>query len=471
MISNLQDAKTDSTTVESDVCVIGSGAAGITIARSLARQGKKVILCEGGALDYSDESQEIYLGETIGDVYFDLDVARLRYFGGSTNHWHGICRSLEAIDFDRSYISEALKWPITKSDIDPYLDEACGILDIGSDFPEVEIGRRIRTVTFKESLPTRFAEKYLEEIQASDKIEMITNANFVDVEVIDRRISQAMFKSYNGKHLSVRAENVVLATGGIENSRLLLWLHRNHGDRLYDKRLPVGEYWMEHPEYFIGAAFVEKKVLNHASYSLDGFAQKEEGVLNCCISVYEAEATATERLLEDLLCVAPTYGGKMAELMEMDLACGAIIETVWELEPLKSNRIELSDSEKDKFGIPRPVLFWKKSPFDRRTLAVSTEVFNQWLHESDLGRLKLDEWMISDMPYPETYAPGGFHHMGGTRMGVNPEVSVVDSNCRIHGTKNFYVAGSSIFTTGGYTNPTLPIVQFSLRLADHLAKV
>ncbi len=300
---------------------------------------------------------------------------------------------------------------------------------------------------------------------------MIVNANFVDVEITDRRISQSIFKSYNGKELLVSADNVVLATGGIENSRLLLWLHRNHGDSLYDSQLPVGEYWMEHPEYVLGNALVEKEVLDKVAFSLTDAAQKENKVFNCVMFVYEASYSKTKKLVADLLCVAPAYGEKMAKMVGMGLACGAEFEVSWEEEPLKSNRIELSQSKYDKFGIPRPVLFWEKNPVDKHTWSVSTQIFNQWIQENDLGRLRLKDWALSDLPYPQTYSPGGYHHMGGTRMGDNPETSVVDANCRIHGTENFYVAGSSIFTTGGYTNPTLPIVQFSLRLADHLAEV
>lgn len=66
---------------------------------------------------------------------------------------------------------------------------------------------------------------------------------------------------------------------------------------------------------------------------------------------------------------------------------------------------------------------------------------------------------------------GGYHHMGGTRMHKNPNYGVVDENCKVHGSKNLYVIGSSIFTTGGHNNPTLPIIQFTLRLADHLIKI
>ncbi len=82
-----------------DVCIVGSGPAGITLARRLAASGAAVALKEAGGLDYSAQSQSLYEGENAGLDYFPLDVSRLRYFGGTSNHWAGWCRALDAYDF------------------------------------------------------------------------------------------------------------------------------------------------------------------------------------------------------------------------------------------------------------------------------------------------------------------------------------------------------------------------------------
>ena len=95
-----------------EVCIIGSGAAGITIAKHLSKFNLKIALIEGGSLDFSSESQDIYKGKLIGDPYYPLDVARLRYLGGSTNHWGGMSRSFDEVDFERGYFGEEFKWPI-----------------------------------------------------------------------------------------------------------------------------------------------------------------------------------------------------------------------------------------------------------------------------------------------------------------------------------------------------------------------
>ena len=137
MLTNLNKDKVNVQNFKDfDVAVVGAGAAGITITNQLASLGYNVALIEAGDYEYTEQSQEIYTAKTVGDPYFDLDVARLRYFGGTTNHWNGWCRTFEEEDFKRDYLGEEFKWPITKQDIDPFKDKACNILEISSDFSD-----------------------------------------------------------------------------------------------------------------------------------------------------------------------------------------------------------------------------------------------------------------------------------------------------------------------------------------------
>ena len=200
-------------------------------------------------------------------------------------------------------------------------------------------------------------------------------------------------------------------------------------------------------------------------------SSRHNGVLNCGLIIDGVARDRTSRLVNDLLCVAPGLGHKLREMADRRLVCGAKIKSAWEQLPEKTNRVDLSTVEKDEFGIPRPVLHWKKSAFDRTTVIKSLQAFNDWLMDTDMGRLKVYDWLLNGGPYPTDDVLAGHHHMGGTRMGTDPDVSVVDQNCKVFSTENLYMAGSSVFTTSGHNNPTLPIVQLSLRLADHLSGV
>ena len=113
MFYDLDSSILSDQTKKYDFCIIGSGAAGITIANRL-NDKYKVALVEAGGMDYTIQSQDCYKGRVIGDDYFELDIARLRYFGGTTNHWTGYCRTFDEIDFNRDYLGDEFIWPIKK---------------------------------------------------------------------------------------------------------------------------------------------------------------------------------------------------------------------------------------------------------------------------------------------------------------------------------------------------------------------
>jgi choline dehydrogenase-like flavoprotein len=82
------------------------------------------------------------------------------------------------------------------------------------------------------------------------------------------------------------------------------------------------------------------------------------------------------------------------------------------------------------------------------------------------------DWLLADPPRFPGIADdevGGKHHMGTTRMAADPRHGVVDRDCRVHGTDNLYIGGSSVFPTTGHANPTYTLTQLALRLGDHIA--
>jgi len=451
-----------------DVAIVGAGAAGITLALKLASYGKKVALIEAGGQEYSEESQEVYRAKTVGDPYFELDVSRLRYFGGSTNHWGGWCRPFEPEDFNRSYLGEEYNWPIGFSELDRFRVEACEILEISSEFNDKNVNSSdIESIEFNFSPPVRFGSKYYDILVSNPLVHVFLNSNLVDVAHSGDRITVVNVESYNGNMASINANNFVFAMGGIENSRYLLWLRKMYGNSFISESVPLGHYWMEHPHFTLGQAIVDKRRVSESFYSLSPKAQIDNKIMNCGFRVERLNYQGTKALIADVLCLAPQLGQDLVALAGMNLVCGTQFRAAWEQSPNKQSRIEL-DSVKDRFGIPKPILNWKKSELDRKTLVKSVYKFNDWLLDIDGGRIQLDEWILKEEDYPLDDELGGHHHMGGTRMHSNEELGVVDANCKVYGAQNVYMAGSSIFTTGGHNNPTLPIVQFALRLAEHL---
>lgn len=173
--------------------------AGIILAKLLAERGRRVLLLEAGGLDYSDRSQSLYNGETVGREYFYLNGTRLRYLGGSSNHWDGWCRPLDPYDFEKHSHNKETGWPIDISDLEPYLAATLEILEL-EDFPPEhaapESAGLLKEIFFRYSPPVRFGEKYLGFMKESKVLDVMINANVIDVEFDgeNRRATSFVFR-------------------------------------------------------------------------------------------------------------------------------------------------------------------------------------------------------------------------------------------------------------------------------------
>jgi len=143
------------------------------------------------------------------------------------------------------------------------------------------------------------------------------------------------------------------------------------------------------------------------------------------------------------------------------------LELRTEQEPNRASRVKLCDAT-DVFGQRKAELHWALTSRDKRTMRVAAELFGAELDRLQLGHLNIDAWLLSDdLVFPDSMV-GGHHHMGTTRMSDAISQGVVDADCRAHEVDNLYIAGTSVFPTSGYVNPTATLLALSLRLADHL---
>ncbi len=114
-----------------DICIVGGGAAGITLALELMKNGTNLCVLESGGLYYEDDTQLLAFGSVSGDGYPDLDVGRLRILGGSTNHWAGNCTPLDSNDFEKRSWVPYSGWPFSRKTLDPYYRRAHRYLQLG----------------------------------------------------------------------------------------------------------------------------------------------------------------------------------------------------------------------------------------------------------------------------------------------------------------------------------------------------
>jgi choline dehydrogenase-like flavoprotein len=459
-----------------EVCITGSGPAGVTIARELAAAGIPVVILEAGGLDLTDDSQDFYKGAVEGDPYFELDITRLRYFGGSSNHWAGWCRVMDAVDFEAKPHVPDSGWPIKRSDLEPYFGKVHDILDLDPFKDDRPISDDIRWVQLIKSPAVRFGEKFRKEIEKSDLIALVLNTYVTELTGDGKTISAAKLWSNGADGGALAAKTYVVCTGGLENSRLLLWSNVQSGNGVVPEASALGRYWMEHPQFEGGDAILfdsslfEHDAVGEAFFSPSAKAMQERQIMNFGIRLIERPYHGAKALVADLACQAPDTAEWVARGLGQHLRCAAQLYVGWEQSPVFENHVALHASEKDAAGVPRIDLHWKKGELEHRTLLEGLKLFGETLISKDLGRVRIENWVASGADYPADQELAGHHHMGGTRMGHDPKKSVVDVNCKVHGMDNLYVGGSSVFTTSGQCNPTTTIVALALRLGAHLSE-
>ncbi len=468
-----------------DVVIAGAGPAGITIARKLAAAGKRVALLEGGGLAYTQESQDLYqLSEQSNDftrMYFAS--TRLRYFGGTSNHWAGRCSPIRDMDFtERPEVYSESGWPLPLAAIAPYLAEARDILDVSEpeQFP-ITPGTAPLQASFEPdialiSAPTRFAVKYLDEIQNSNNIDLFVNANLVDIRLNSdhSRTESYTVRNYSGETFSFVGKVHILAMGAIENARLMLASRSQQADGVGNNTGMVGACYMDHYNITMGEfaanfdAWGETKRMSY--YTEQSFAE-EHDIGNSNVTIQYGAPIKTygrfagvKKFLASQACKVGMEES-MQKLFPFHCSDTGLITTLTEQEPARSNRVVLTE-ELDSLGLPKAVVEWSLTDFDQRTIREIAKEIAVQMTEAGLGRVQLPEFIVDDSLDIPFY--GHAHHLGTTRMANSAADGVVDTDCKVFGNDNLYVAGSSIFPRGGAHNPTMPLVQFALRLCDHL---
>jgi len=468
-----------------DVCICGGGVAGITIAIELSKSGKKVALFEGGGEEYTEASQAIYQGEITGLEYGGLNVCRLRYLGGTSNHWAGRNMLLQPIDFEERDYFPLPGWPIKKEELDKYRKSAFDMLELNDnslDAPEIKqlSSSSMKTVGYGSTPPVRFAKKYKQELVKSKNIDLYINANLTDIK-LNKSLNQVQhlnIKNYNTSSYEFSGNTVILAMGAVENARLLLNSDSqlpkgigNHSDfvgRCFMEhfQLILGSYTInpDNPvwandaklEFFPGDKFVMEKKIGTSVIHFGKASSETYGKLK-----------AIKKILRDGACNSESLSDIYRNMFDAHCPGDGIITTICEQSPNRNSRVILS-KKKDSLGLRRVSLNWIADELDKRTiLALAKETAKEFAR-LDFGRVKLEDYILSNDTEID-FSLGHCHQMGTTRMSKLSENGVVDSNSKVFGIDNLFIAGSSIFPRSGGVNPTLSIVQLSLRLAEHLS--
>jgi choline dehydrogenase-like flavoprotein len=516
------------------VCIIGGGVAGISIARELEKQGIDTCLLESGGLQADHETRDLYRGKATGLNYQFADGCRARFLGGSSNCWGGWSRPLDAWDFEQRDWVPYSGWPFGLSHLEPYYRRTHQVLKLGPNnfdpsYWEKAIARsdarriplksgKVRDTISQFSPPVRFGKAYRPELRNARYVRVFLYANVTQIipDPLAGRIKEVTVQTLTGKQMRVAARIFILATGGIENARLLLASNRIVPAGLGNQHDLVGRFFMEHPRLLSGDIHFSREWSRNKLYDIKyhymNSAVAAQGVHIAAQLALTPETLEKERLLNARICFCSEFPGEGSQGAQALFRCKQALlskdQPGWRLrddvmtmvkEPLNTfaygftrlfhpramikkvsfqviiepapspdSRVSLSSTQKDALGMPRVEVDWRLDTQVRRTADRSLALIASELRQTGIAHVNLDPSMELH-GWPATLeAEGTWHHMGTTRMHNDEKKGVVDADCKVHGLANLYIAGSSVFPTAGANFPTITITALALRLAEHV---
>lgn len=492
--------------IEGDICIVGAGAAGISMALDWMDTPYKVILLEGGGFEYDEKVQELYAGKTTGQKYFPLKSARLHYFGGTTGHWAGMCSPLDPVDFKKRDWVPNSGWPITKKDLDPFYAKANKTLQLGPynyeydywkdqapNMSPLPLDKNVIWTKMWQLNMARYGKLYRKTIVEAKNIHLYTYANAVDIKAGENltHVKEIVVKNHEGKTHSVKAKHFVMACGTIQNARLLLASNSQAPKGLGNDNDLVGRYFQEHLEVACAELWLAKpfptdlyswhpQIKTYAEMAIKEEVQTKEEILNGTVSLAPLSVAKHKRPRmetwqnSDPRKSADNMFANWNEAAEKGKKEKGNVERAYQLSirieqaPNPNSRVTLG-KEKDELGVQRANLHWQLTALDKYSVRKIHQILGQQVGIAGIGRVKLYEFLRdeNDDTFPDS-TNGGWHHMGTTRMADDPKKGVVDSNCQVHGISNLFIAGAACYPTSGAPNPTLTLTALSLRLSDYL---
>jgi choline dehydrogenase-like flavoprotein len=537
----------DGESLEADICVVGAGAAGITLAVELAGSGVSVLLLESGGMKPEAETQRLYEGSVVEErLHSPPHRYRERRFGGSTTIWGGRCVPLDEIDFETRDYMPFSGWPLSRDSLLPFYPRASQLCEAG-EFeysaarafdrqlqPMIEGFRSEHFTTDsleRFSCPTNFGARYEHRLRSAANVRVLLHANLTTLTFHPNgeAVESLSIRTLGGKRFTVKAAHVVLATGGLEVTRILLANREKWPNGIGNEHDVVGRHYMCHIAGTIGTlkqSTSTDRVWHGYDVSDEGIycrrrlaltpqTQRQLRIGNFVGRLHHPRITDPDhrtavlsslQLAKGLISyeygkrlhgeertalgtwirhVRNVLGGphevigfghhmlrdrflaprKFPSIIVKSTAGHYSLDFHAEQEPAADSRVSLAQ-DRDELGMPRLLVDWRYTQADIATVRESVRLFAQDIVQSGIGVFEYDPASIElEM---SRYGAYGGHHLGTARMGSDPRTSVVDADCRIHGLKNLYVAGGAVFPTSSQANPTLTIVALAVRLAGQL---
>lgn len=446
--------------------VIGSSFGAQPLLKVLsAKKENQILLVEGGDEEEKDFSEQLTKNNEMGDWGYNPEYWAshwIRVYGGTSRRWSGMCAPLDKYDFEKKM--NVPSWPISRFDIEKYYEKSAKFV-----YRNINILKTQKNLTnsleYKPySLPKKLRTFYeVKKDFFNDNVRILLNTHLIKLNFQNNFINEIIlsYKKQSANFL-IKNQKIILCCGGLGNTQILLQnlIDENNSSIFWNRNI-LGKNLMEHPHHYVGHGLISidlinKKPLNFGphtnGFSISEHVRKKYNLLNCTFE----PRIFNEKIDSETKKIKKFYEKKFNKEL---IYCKIFSRS--EQSPNQSSHIKLN-KKINEIGMRMLDINFKISEFDKDCLFKNTNLFGEELIRNQLGVIKVDP--------RESFNPrfGGGHTMGTTKMGFSFNDSIVDKNCKVHGVRNLYISGSSIFTSGGAANPTLTIAALSYRLGYHL---
>ena len=502
-----------------DLCIIGSGAAGLALVSEMIPTSFNVLLIESGGLEHEDETQALYEVENSGLPFFGATEGRFRIHGGSTTKWGGQTLPLMPIDFEkRAWVSHS-GWPITYQELKPYYQRAYQFLMVDKMNFDSDLFRYLKAKPptwdsskiwyhfSKWSPKPSVRENCLFSIKSSNSCSLLLHANVTRITLTDdhHSVCQLEVASLAGTRATVKAKYFILCAGGIETARLLLSNRHQQPNGMGNQYDLVGRFFQDHPTATIGwlntlnlqeaqrifNVFHKRRLKYTVRCTAASTWQHNKQTLNMSTGVEFVQENSSFQELREIYHAIRQRNFNKTFLKNVFRSLYHPAETFYpilhymfwgrnyspgaklrfglmsEQEPNPDSRILLSNRQ-DVLGIALAEIRGKLTELTRYSMQQFALMLKNEIKIAGIGELELEPWLFDHSGDWMDNVIDQFHHMGTTRMHDSPCYGVVDRHCRVHGISNLFIGSSAVFPTGGHSNPTLTIIALCIRLADRL---
>lgn len=521
MISDLEKYE-DGQTIEADICIVGAGVAGLTIAREFFGTDVSVLILESGGKKDETRTQRLYDSDVVGLPHEGVHNGRFRVFGGSSTRWGAQLMTFQEIDFANREYAEGGAWPISYECVSSYYHRAEAILKVNDFSYDENLWEELGAdpLAFdRDKLQYRFAKwagfrnrnlarTLGPDCATSANVNTLLHANLMEIVPLPdgSSVDHLRVRSFSGKEAKIVGKRYVICCGAIETARILLASNRIIPSGIGNDHDLVGRYFQDHisvraarlkpnartkftatfDPFFRGDTMHSCKVamspeaqqrnqsLNVMGHVVYGFTE-ESGLyeLRKILRAVQSKSNPIPspigawrilRYSSDIFRMV--FGQLLARRRVSPKFAKCYLDIECEQAPSRDSRVTLSD-EKDEMGLPKTRLDWRISDLEKKSVQQYVQLFKSEWERLELGSAQWDESIFEEGDAWLDVCRDTYHHAGTTRMSANPSEGVVDENLKVHGFDNLYIGSTSVFPTSSCANPTLTMMALCLRLADH----